>query len=164
MAKKKSSLGFLIFIGIIAFFGLTGGGAVVVKALHHQAVKAVTVVSGSENSFIRAILADMRAPATTANISSLAAWFPHEFPSYPPPAENNPMATKMSEPGASDYLSNGVKNYPTASEGAQATAATLTDGYYPAMVAKLRAGEGLCGSSLAGEFLTWSGNGYSSVC
>lgn len=44
MAKKKSSLGFLIFIGIIAFFGLTGGGAVVVKAIHgaHHAVSTLT--------------------------------------------------------------------------------------------------------------------------
>jgi hypothetical protein len=128
-------------------------------------IGAVPVTSGSEDAFIRATLADLGAPATQANITSLASWFPHEFPSWPPWAANNPMASTMPEPGATVYNSAGVRNYATASQGAQATAATLADGNFPGIVAALRSGRGLCGAgSLAGEFLTWSGGGYPGVC
>lgn len=126
---------------------------------------AVRVTSGSENAFIRATLADLGAPATQANITSLASWFPHEFPSWPPGAVNNPMASTMPAPGATVFNSVGVRNYVSATQGAKATAATLANGHYPGIVAALRSGRGLCGNpSLAGEFLTWSGNGYSGVC
>lgn len=144
--------------------------AAVVFVGHHSIVPSggistVSVASGSESAFIGAVLADLGAPATQANVASLASWFPHEFTTWPPPAQDNPMATKMREPGSWDYLSNGVQSFPDATVGAQATAATLDDGYYPGIVAALRSGRGLCGdTSLAGEFLTWSGGGYSAVC
>ncbi len=77
----------------------------------------------------------------------------------------NPLNTTYSLPGSWLYNSAGVRNYVSASQGAQATAATLTDGHFPGIAAALRSGRGLCGNpSLAGEFLTWSGNGYSGVC
>jgi hypothetical protein len=122
---------------------------------------AAPVTSGSTTAFIRAVLADLGAPATTADITSLADWFPHEGTA----AANNPMATTMDAPGATTFNYDGVKNYPTAAEGAEATARTLDDGRYPGIAAALKSGRGLCGdTSLAGEFLTWSGNGYSGVC
>jgi hypothetical protein len=151
----------------IAIAAASAGHKQVAAAVHHAAASAgaVPVTSGSETAFITATLADIGAPATQANITSLADWFPHEFPSWPPAAANNPMATTMPEPGDSIFNYDGVRNYPTASEGAQATAAALEDGYYPGIVAALRSGAGLCGrTDLAGEFLTWSGNGYSGVC
>jgi hypothetical protein len=156
---------FLVIAGIIAVAG-AGKGAAVVTHHHHPAhVTAAAVTSGSERAFIRAVLADLGAPATSANIRSLAAWFPHEYPSWPPWAANNPMASTQRMPGSTTYNSVGVQNYPTASEGAHATAITLANGYYPRIVAALRSGRGLCGNrSIAGELLTWSGNGYSGVC
>ena len=42
---------------------------------------AVRVAGGSETAFITAVLADLGAPGSQANVASLAAWFPHEFPS-----------------------------------------------------------------------------------
>jgi len=121
--------------------------------------------SGSENAFARTVLTDLGAPATQAGVTSLTSWFPHEFPSWPPLAANNPMATTMPAAGSTTYNSAGVQNYPSASEGAQAIALTLDNGHYPGIVAALRSGRGLCGDpSLAAEFLTWSGNGYSGVC
>jgi hypothetical protein len=56
-----------------------------------------------------------------------------------------------------------VQNYPTASEGAQATALTLKGGY-PMIVAALRTGAGICGGGYASELGRWSGGGYEEVC
>lgn len=131
---------------------------------HHAAgalPAAVPVTGSGAAAFIRAVLADLGAPATAADISSLAAWFPHEATA----ALNNPMATTMPAPGATVFNGAGVKDYPTASEGAAATARTLADGRYPLILSALMSGRGLCGdTSLSGEFLTWSGNGYAEVC
>jgi hypothetical protein len=128
-------------------------------------IGAMPVAGGSEDAFIRATLADLGAPATPADIASLASWFPHEYPSWPPWASNNPMSSTLPAAGSTTYNSVGVQNYPTAAEGAQATAQTLANGYYPLIVADLKSGRGLCGDpSLAGEFGTWSGNGYYGVC
>ena len=122
---------------------------------------AIAVTSSSRTAFIRAVLADLGAPATSADINSLVAWLPHENTA----AKNNPMASTLKEPGSTTFNYIGVQNYVTATQGAQATAATLNNGHYPRIVADLKSGRGLCGdSSLAGEFLTWSGNGYSAVC
>jgi hypothetical protein len=126
---------------------------------------AAVHVGGSETAFIAAVLADLGAPASQANVASLAAWFPHEFPSWPPGSSWNPMASTLQMPGSTAYNSAGVQNYASAAEGAQATALTLADGYYPLIVAGLRSGRGLCGdAAIAAELLTWSGNGYSGVC
>lgn len=128
---------------------------------------AAPVTSGSETAFFTAVLTDLGAPGTRADLRSLEAWYPHEYPSWPPGARYNPLDTILAEPGswAFNTFSGGlhVQSYPSAAEGAEATARTLERGY-PAIVAALRSGGGLCGRSLAGEFLTWSGNGYSGVC
>jgi hypothetical protein len=155
-----------IAVAAAAVLVLAAGGA---KAAAHHAASgahgsapgAVLVTAGSRTAFIRAVLADMGAPATRADIASLAAWFPHEGTA----AANNPMASTMREPGSTTFNYDGVQNYATATQGAAATAATLLDGRYPLIVAALRSGAGLCGNpSLAGEFLVWSGNGYPGVC
>jgi hypothetical protein len=126
---------------------------------------AVRAAGGSETAFITAVLADLGAPGSQANVASLAAWFPHEFPSWPPAASWNPMASTLQMSGSTVYNSAGVQDYASAAEGAQATALTLGDGYYPLIVADLRSGRGLCGDgAIAAELLTWSGNGYSAVC
>jgi hypothetical protein len=143
---------------------LAAAGAVFYVA-GQQVTGAVPVAGGGERAFIGTVLAGLGAPATGADVSSLAAWFPHEFPSWPPAAAYNPMASEMPEPGSTAFNSAGVQNYVSATQGAQATAATLADGRYPRIVAALKSGRGLCGdSSLAAEFLTWSGGGYSGVC
>ncbi len=129
---------------------------------------AVPVTSGSEKAFIRATLADLAAPATTADITSLAAWYLHEYPSWPPGAANNPWNSTLTAPGSTNFNTFGdglhVQDYPTATEGAQETAQNIVGGY-PLITRALRSGSGLCGDpSLAAEFLTWSGNSYSGVC
>lgn len=79
------------------------------------------------------------------------------------------MSSTLPMPGVTvcNTLQDGghVWNYPTAAEGAQATALTLEGGnWYPAIVAAFRSGTGICGGGFASELLTWSGNGYPEVC
>src|SRR5258706_11254188 len=52
----------------------------------------------------------------------------------------NPINTTQPEPGATNYNSVGVKNYPDKATGIRGTATTLTNGYYPGIVADLRSG------------------------
>jgi hypothetical protein len=136
---------------------------------------SAAVASGSEAAFINAVLIDLGAPLTAPNSLSLARWFPREYPSWPAWAKWNPMSSTLQMPGAWVYntITGGrhVWNYPTASEGAEATALTLEGHrdprilWYPRILAALRSGAGLCGNpSIAGELLTWSGGGYSEVC
>lgn len=125
---------------------------------------AAAPTNASEKAFISALLSTLSAPDNAANQNSLAAWFRHEFGSWPPRAANNPMATTQPEPGATTYNPIGVKNYPDSLTGVKATAATLNNGLYPTIIANLRAGKGICGGGMAGEFSKWSGGGYSSVC
>lgn len=133
----------------------------------HNSVGSVAA-GPQERSFIKAVLADLGAPASSANVNSLATWFTHEFSSWPPSADWNPMASTQSMPGATNFntFGNGlhVRNYPDPTTGARATAITLNNGHYPTIIASLRNGSGLCGSSHASEFRTWSGGGYSSIC
>jgi hypothetical protein len=158
---------------VVLFLGVTGGGtpaaapATAVAAAGPAAAAAVT--SASETAFISAALTDIGAPDTPANSTSMAAWYLHEYPSWPPGAQNNPWDSTLPEPGSTPFntLQGGfhVWNYPSPTVGAHATALTLEGGPYSLIVAALRSGAGLCrNGSLAGEFSTWSGGGYSGVC
>lgn len=81
---------------------------------------------------LRAIHAKGQAP----NRQLLAAWAKAEGGT----ATYNPLNTTEPWPGATDYNSVGVKNYPTGAAGIAATAATLVNGHYPGIVHDLRAG------------------------
>jgi hypothetical protein len=154
-------------LGVVLVSGLGAGTA---TAVHHDAHKPpaaasapVIVASPGEAGYTAALLAALGAPDTAANASSLAAWISRETP-WPPVASWNAMNTTLPMPGSWVFNSVGVQSYPSESEGVQANAATLSGGY-PLIVSSLRSGSGLCGNlSLAGEFLTWSGGGYSGVC
>jgi hypothetical protein len=119
--------------------------------------------NASETAWIKALLLGIGAPATTANVNSIAAWIHHENTGWPPSASNNPLNTTLSAPGASSFNSVGVKNYPSALVGIAATVSTLQSGAYAQIVRDLQGGGGLCGKSYGG-LSTWSGGGYSTVC
>lgn len=76
-------------------------------------------------------------PATKQNDAFLTEWQGHEGGS----ASFNPMNTTQPAAGTTDYNSVGVKNYPSRQIGAAATAQTLRNGYYPAIVAALQSGD-----------------------
>lgn len=129
---------------------------------------AAPVPGGSETAFWQALLADLGAPASQANLASLGAWRPREQP-WPSLALWNPLDSILPMPGSWNFNTFGgdlhVQSYPSAAVGAEADALTLAGGNYPLIVAALRAGAGLCGNpNLAAEFSTWSGGGYQGVC
>lgn len=166
----------LAVAGVVAAMALTGGSAhSVLSGQAHQefAAEGPQVGAGSpsssspststattpsgpgETAFITALLHTLGAPASQQNISSLAAWFKHEEPGWPVPYANNPLNVKGSNPAPYSYSS--------VTAGVAATAKTIEG--YPAILAALKSGQGLCGnSSISSELLTWSGGGYSSVC
>lgn len=119
--------------------------------------------NSSKDQWSRSILKGLGAPQNAPNIKSVSSWISIEFPSWPNyAAKNNPLATTLWLPGSTNFNSDGVKNYPTATMGVTAIVLTLRTGY-PNIVKRLKSGQGLCGWN-SQEFLKWSGNGYSSVC
>lgn len=113
------------------------------------------------------MLAAAGAPPTPANIRSLVAWRTHESPwnSSPPDGANythNPLNTTYSKGSTGVVNGVGVRIYPNWVVGIRATVATWQG--YPAILAALKSGKGVCGGGFGSEFMQWSGNGYSSVC
>lgn len=74
------------------------------------------------------------APLYRGNLSLLHAWAVAEGGT----ARYNPLNTTEPWPGASDYNSAGVKNYPTGADGIAATYLTLTNGHYQGIVRDMR--------------------------
>jgi hypothetical protein len=172
-----------VSVGVV--FGLvstSGGAAAVVPAVKHAITDAVTakkparkaapVTGPGETAFFTAVLRDLGAPVTRANLTSLAGWADREGP-WGTVGKNNPLDTTQPMPGSTWFntitTSSGgvihVQNYPTATEGAEATAATIANGFYPHILGRLTSGTGLCEdlTATAAEFTTWGG--YSSpVC
>ena len=153
----------------VAFAALASGAGAKAAAAHRhtatETVKAAPVPGGTEAAFMAAVLADLGAPVTAANLRSLAAWAAREG-CWGCVGVNNPLDSTLPEPGATWFNTFGgglhVWNYPTPDIGAQATAVTI--GGYPAITAALRSGSGVCGPGFAAEFSRWSGGGYTEVC
>lgn len=81
-------------------------------------------------------------------------------------ARFNPFNTTEPWPGASEYNTAGVKNYPSAQAGIAATVATLRNGFYPGLVRDFTSPRGLTARQIvarnAGELNTW-GTGYTRI-
>lgn len=156
------------FAGTVAMSGAqagssaSGAGGTGGSGSGGTAGTATPPTNTSEAAWITALLTSLGAPQTQANINSLTSWIRHES-TWPPGAANNPLNTTLSMGGGTNFNSVGVKNYPTAAIGIQATIQTLLGGY-PGIVAALKSGRGLCGQSFGGEFSKWSGGGYGTVC
>lgn len=82
----------------------------------------------------RAILGRLGAPYNHVTDGNLNAWLACEASG----AANNPFNTTLPWPGSTDYLPNGVRNYPDFSAGVAATVATLQGGQYGAIIRALR--------------------------
>ena len=107
-------------------------------------------------------------PQTRANVASLTTWAAREaqWNAVPPDGAvytRNPLnMTQAPGENASVPGTPGVSVLPDWRTGINDTADRINGGLYPQLAASLRAGAGLCGYSR--DFLTWSGNSYSSVC
>lgn len=151
-----------------------GTGGVTVTAANFNSIagtensSATVAPSASQTQWNTALLAGLGAPATAANLQSLAQWQAHEEPSSDWSHWNNPMNTTLTEPGSTSQNSVGVQQFTSLSQGLQATIDTLDSGAYNAIILALRSGQGLPGvgppnSQASAELSTWSGGGYSSV-
>lgn len=80
------------------------------------------------------LLTKLRARQTRSNYRLLHVWRECEGGT----AAYNPLNTTEPWPGATDYNSVGVKNYPSGSDGIQATYLTLVNGHYNGIVGGLR--------------------------
>jgi hypothetical protein len=78
----------------------------------------------TRETFAKALLYELKAPATQRNLWALVAWMQAEGST----ASFNPLATTQEMPGATDFNSVGVKNYVSFKQGVEATAKTLNHG------------------------------------
>lgn len=80
-------------------------------------------------AFFDAVLTDLGLPHGQAQTTAMLAWSAAESGTEPcdgrSGARYNPLNTTMPAPGASNFNSVGVKNYPSLAEGVAATAGTL---------------------------------------
>lgn len=127
-----------------------------------SSVTAVAPAGPGATANAIAILKSLGAPLTHANINSLVNWQAREGAN----TYNNPLNTTLPTSGSVGvFNSQGVQEYGTPREGIAATVATLLGGNFNSIVQALKSGIGLGGNlpGVAGELLTWSGGGYSSV-
>jgi hypothetical protein len=171
---------------IIAYSGLKGknigsafrdvlGGHSPATALNANAIKGVgpsipglgigggpgvqSKAGASERSYFAAVLRDLGAPVTAANLTTMYTWAKHEEPSFPPPNAWNPLNIK--NPSSGQFWQWG-----SPSQGAQGTANFMLQNNYSGIVRALRSGRGLIGNRdpvVASELSAWSGGGYSSL-
>lgn len=114
-----------------------------------------------EQTWVADFLQALGAPATQANVASVTDWIAHEGP-YGTQAQNNPLNTTLAATGSTSFDGLAVQNYPSPTEGLNATVATVENGGYPHILMQLKAGSGLQAGAEA-DLLEWSGGGYSSV-
>lgn len=88
------------------------------------------------SEYAEALLPRIGAQPTWYNLIACAAWKLAEGSQ----AAWNPFDTTEDAPGATDYNSVGVKNYPDEATGVSATAATLLNGLYGGTLTALRLG------------------------
>ena len=106
--------------------------------------------------FAQQLLAELGAPATDLNLRFLLGWMAREGTT----AAYNPLATTLAMPGATQFNSVGVRNYPTLQVGVDATARTLRQNNFAAIRADLLDGAGDQAAIEHAELLSWSGGGY----
>lgn len=123
--------------------------------------------TATETSWIKAFLADLKAPSSAANISSIQAWIGHEKPSGQPLQWNNPL--NIGTPGSDSQgrtgtypVGPGIAMYDTPANGAHADADFILKNGYSQILSQLQGGKGLrtgAGSDLS----RWSGGAYTSL-
>lgn len=117
----------------------------------------------SEKQYFSAMLRDLGAPPTKANLETMYTWARQEEPNFPPQTVGgyawNPLNIK-------NPVTGGFQSWATPTAGAGGTASFMLMNNYGAIVQALRGGNGLIGSqdpNVAAELSAWSGGGYSAI-
>jgi hypothetical protein len=107
------------------------------------------------------VLAQGNWPDTPQNVRFLQDWHTYEESS----CNNNPLNTTLTTSTSTVCNSAGVKNYPTTTAGAKATADTLGEAYYFAIAAALKTGDPYSvadSATVAQQITTWGTPNYAS--
>jgi hypothetical protein len=120
--------------------------------------------TGNESSFATAVLNGLGAPVTQSNLDFIERWITREGGG----GDNNPLNTTQQMSGSTLLSGNtaGVQNYSNLDVGVQATVKTLTNDFYPNIVAALRSGnaeQADAAGQLSHDLSTWSGGGYTTL-
>jgi hypothetical protein len=119
----------------------------------------------------KAVLTATGSPSSKANVITMVDWFFNEGDN-PPHGLNNPLNSNVPFGGSSGSGPDDIQNYPSPYAGVRGIAnqfVTIAGGSqsYTAILANLRAGEGLEGKAatpkIASELKVYSGNGYNSI-
>lgn len=184
MAVRGAAVAYTAIGSLVLFSGIKGATiadtvkAVLGGSLNVQDTETVNFTSAASSSGAAAVnvqaganqtqwntdlLKALGAPATKANLASLADWESREEPTATWNHWNNPLNTTVGS-GTSEN-SAGVKGFATLQDGLNATAQTIEQGNFEAIRLALLAGNGLqnAGGQVAAALSAWSGGGYSSV-
>jgi hypothetical protein len=107
------------------------------------------------DSWIRDFLAAIGAPASQQNLDFMNAWIAKESGQYPITYGWNPLNT--TQPGGGSYgggAQGNIQFFPDYASGLAANVKTITNGYYPDLLAALRGGSPSLGASYHG-LSTW---------
>lgn len=110
-------------------------------------------------AFWESVFSLCRAPLTTNLLTIFTTWQHYEGGN----ALNNPLNTERVMTGSRPYNTAGVQDYATETSGASATAMTLLNGRYPAVLAAMRANTPIDSWSvepIPTEIDTWGTNGF----
>jgi hypothetical protein len=138
------------------------------SAGNEPSTSSATAVN-SPQDFANAVLAQLGAPTSQANVNFLVAWMAREGGNWGNTASYNPLNTTQQMPG-STVMSGGnsanVQAYTSWAQGIQATVQTLQNGNYGKIVQALQSGNpdtANANGTLGSELSTWSGAGYTQV-
>lgn len=92
---------------------------------------------GNQDDFYKSVLSGIGAPVTDANLTFMRAWNQAEGM---PAGQYNPWATTQGAAGATAINSVGVRAYPDAQTGINATVQTLQNGNYQGILDALQQG------------------------
>lgn len=98
------------------------------------------------------VLGALGAPVSSANLRFLDSWQRQEGGHTNNSARWNWLNTKR---GSYPKMGQGISVFPDYQTGVRETAATISNGYYPNIVAGLRAGDPYRNQSVAGDLSTW---------
>jgi hypothetical protein len=130
-----------------------------------------TPTGTNQEAWSEAILTQLGDPLTSANIISIGYWMQNEA-GQPPTGlvgQNNPINVSQDGYGGVPIQDDGnginfLMSYPTVTDGLQATAAFLSSGSYPVILADLKSGIGLMTDpNLAANISEFSGDHYSTI-
>lgn len=107
-----------------------------------DATAAVAATDQLPGQFGVRLLQKLNLPVTEENLKFLNAWQQAEGGS-----DDNPFNTTQDADGATNFNSVGVKRYPSIDVGLDATAETLTNGYYNNILASLQQGNSASASA-----------------